>query len=61
MTTPLDVIESIIRMIERLDYLELTVLENAIQGRRYMMRQEEGKKFESLEKIVPATGDSVQV
>jgi hypothetical protein len=51
MTTPIDIIESIVKMIERLDYLELSVLENAIQGRRLDMRRNESPKFSSLEKI----------
>ena len=51
MTTPIEVIESLVRLIERLDYLELSVLENAIQGRRLHMRRAESTKFDSLEKI----------
>jgi hypothetical protein len=51
MTTPIDIITSIVKMIERLDYLELSVLENAIQSRRYDMRKEESKKFAGLEKV----------
>lgn len=51
MTTPIEIIESIVKMIERLDYLELSVLENAIQGRRHLMRKEEGIKFQGLQKL----------
>ena len=49
--TPIEIIESITRSIERLDYLELSVLENAIQGRRLAMRREEAKKYAHIEKI----------
>jgi len=45
------VIGQIVTLVERLDYLELSVLENAIQGRRWSMRQAEKTKFDSLEKL----------
>lgn len=38
-------------MIEELDYLQLTALENAIQQRRYNMRKEAGKAFDTIEKV----------
>lgn len=46
-----DVITIIKRLITQLNYLELTALENAIQSRRYNMRQAEGANFKSIEKI----------
>lgn len=41
----------LMHMIEKLDYLQLTALENAIQSRRYNMRKEAGKAFETIEKV----------
>lgn len=40
MTTPLEVISAMVKMIERVDCLELNVLENAIQSRRYLENKE---------------------
>jgi hypothetical protein len=51
MTTPIEVIEQITGLINILDYLELSVLENAIQSRRYDMRKKEGEKFRTIEKV----------
>lgn len=41
----------LLNMIQSLNYLELTALEHSISQRRYAMRKEAGKPFESIEKV----------
>jgi hypothetical protein len=51
MAVPIEIVESITKLIDHLDYLELTVLENAINSKRYLMKMEESKKFACIEKV----------
>ena len=51
MAVPIEIVESITNLIDKLDYLELSVLENAIHSKRYLMRNEESKKFAGIEQV----------